>query len=170
MVARDAYFWAWPLVNIYNRRLAFKDSRPNSMLCRPGAGRAAQPVRHAHRLHRRPRSASSPVPNQDVVYGAGSLALDLSPVVVQVPDFGDRFWVYQMVDLRTDSFVQLGKMYGTTPGFYLLVGPDWRGDVPEGHHQGVPLLDQHRLRRAARLPWTTRPRTSRRSSACCRRS
>ena len=71
-------------------------------------------------------------PNQDVVYGAGSLALDLSPVVIQVPDFGDRFWVYQMVDLRTDGFVQLGKMYGTTPGFYLLVGPNWRGDVPKG--------------------------------------
>jgi hypothetical protein len=67
-----------------------------------------------------------------VVYGAGSLALDISPVVVQVPDFGDRFWVYQMVDLRTDGFVQLGKMYGTTPGFYLLVGPDWHGEVPKG--------------------------------------
>ena len=24
MVARDAYFWAWPMVNIYNQRLAFK--------------------------------------------------------------------------------------------------------------------------------------------------
>ena len=71
-------------------------------------------------------------PNQDVVYGAGSLALDLSPVVIQVPDFGDRFWVYQMVDLRTDGFVQLGKIYGTTPGFYLLVGPNWRGDIPKG--------------------------------------
>ena len=23
MVAKDAYFWAWPLVNMYNRRLAF---------------------------------------------------------------------------------------------------------------------------------------------------
>ena len=22
LVARDAYFWAWPMVNIYNRRLA----------------------------------------------------------------------------------------------------------------------------------------------------
>ncbi|MFT7757873.1 UNVERIFIED_CONTAM: DUF1254 domain-containing protein, partial [Salmonella enterica subsp. enterica serovar Enteritidis] len=54
-------------------------------------------------------------PNQDVVYGAGMLALDQSPVVVQVPDFGDRFWVYQIVDLRTDSFVSLGKMYGTMP-------------------------------------------------------
>ena len=61
-----------------------------------------------------------------------SLALDISPVVIQVPDFGDRFWVYQVVDLRTDSVVQLGKMYGTTPGFYLLVGPDWKGEVPKG--------------------------------------
>ena len=23
LVARDAYFWAWPMVNIYNRRQAF---------------------------------------------------------------------------------------------------------------------------------------------------
>ncbi len=37
-----------------------------------------------------------------------------------------------MVDLRTDSFVQLGKMYNTTPGFYLLVGPNWHGEVPKG--------------------------------------
>ena len=23
MVARDAYFWAWPMINIYNKRLGF---------------------------------------------------------------------------------------------------------------------------------------------------
>ena len=23
-------------------------------------------------------------------------------------------------------------MYGTTPGFYMLVGPDWHGQVPKG--------------------------------------
>ena len=74
-------------------------------------------------------------PNQDVVYGGGSLGLEQSPVVIQVPDFGDRFWVYQAVDLRTDGFVRLGKMYGTTPGFYLLAGPNWQGEVPEGHHR-----------------------------------
>ena len=79
-----------------------------------------------------PEERSVACPNQDVVYGVGALALDVSPVVIQVPDFGDRFWVYQVVDLRTDSFVQLGKMYGTTPGFYLLVGPDWNGEVPKG--------------------------------------
>jgi hypothetical protein len=71
-------------------------------------------------------------PNQDVVYGGGVLALDQSPVIVQVPDFGKRFWVYQVIDMRTDSFADLGAMYGTKPGFYLLVGPDWKGIVPGG--------------------------------------
>ncbi|KAF0811985.1 hypothetical protein IGB42_03527 [Andreprevotia sp. IGB-42] len=37
-----------------------------------------------------------------------------------------------MVDIRSDSFADLGKMYGTKPGFYLLVGPDWQGKVPKG--------------------------------------
>jgi hypothetical protein len=58
--------------------------------------------------------------------------LDLSPVVIQVPDFGNRFWVYQIVDSRTDSFASLGKMYASQPGFYLLVGPGWKGEVPKG--------------------------------------
>jgi hypothetical protein len=71
-------------------------------------------------------------PNQDVVYGAAIAALDETPVVVQVLDFGGRFWVYQVVDLRTDGFAEIGAMYGTQPGFYLLAGPDWKGDVPKG--------------------------------------
>jgi len=79
-----------------------------------------------------PEERAVACPNQDVVYGNGVLALDQSPVVIQVPDFGDRFWVYQIVDGRTDSFASLGKMYGTRPGFYLLVGPDWQGEVPKG--------------------------------------
>ena len=29
-------------------------------------------------------------PNQDVAYGGGSVGLELSPVVLQVPDFGTR--------------------------------------------------------------------------------
>src|SRR5262249_38437388 len=44
----------------------------------------------------------------------------------------ERFWVYQAVDQRTDSFAKLGKMHGTRPGFYLLAAADWKGKVPEG--------------------------------------
>jgi len=35
------------------------------------------------------------VPHQDVVYGFGPLSLDRKPAVIQVPDFGDRSWVYR---------------------------------------------------------------------------
>lgn len=129
-VARDAFFWAWPLVNTYNRRLAFSkmtEQRYAGPLLEAPLNRLTMLMDYVN-----PEERNVACPNQDVVYGLGMVALDVSPVVVQVPDFGDRFWVYQIVDLRTDSFVQLGKMYGTTPGFYLLVGPNWNREVPKG--------------------------------------
>lgn len=130
LVARDAYFWAWPLVNMYNRRLAFSKMKEN----RYAGPLLEAPLNTLTMLtdYVNPEERNVACPNQDVVYGLGLLALDVSPVVIQVPDFGDRFWVYQIVDLRTDSFAQLGKMHGTAPGFYLLAGPDWSGDVPKG--------------------------------------
>jgi hypothetical protein len=70
--------------------------------------------------------------NQDTVYGAGFQRVDTKPVVIQVPDFGTRFFTYQIADARTESFGQIGKQYGTKPGFYLLVGPNWKGTVPAG--------------------------------------
>ena len=129
-VARDAYFWAWPLVNMYNRRLFFatvKDMEYAGALPRSPLNTVAMLTDYIAAEQR-----SVACPNQDVVYGAGYAALDISPVIVQVPDFGDRFWVYQIVDLRTDSFTQIGKMYDTPPGFYLLAGPNWQGEQPEG--------------------------------------
>src|SRR5271169_172555 len=130
MVGRDAYFWAWPMVNLYNRRLTYAKV--------PTIGIAGPvPVSPLNQLgmltdYVVPESRVVACPNQDVVYGIGALALDKSAVVIQVPDFGNRFWVYQIVDLRTDSFAELGKMHGSKPGFYLLVGPDWKGAVPIG--------------------------------------
>lgn len=131
MLARDAYFWAWPMLNIYNKRLGFGQAP------QPGLLDGILPFAPVNRLamltdYIDPAERAVACPNQDVAYGGGPLALEVSPVVIQVPDFGDRFWVYQIVDLRTDSFASLGKMYGTTPGFYLLVGPNWHGDVPKG--------------------------------------
>ena len=79
-----------------------------------------------------PKQSFVACPNQDVTYGLGYFAADEEPVVMQVPDFGDRFWVYAMYDARTDQFDHLGKAYGTEPGFYLVVGPNWDGDVPDG--------------------------------------
>jgi hypothetical protein len=40
--------------------------------------------------------------------------------------------VYALYDARTDEFSEIGKQYGTKPGFYLIVGPDWKGETPAG--------------------------------------
>ncbi|MET0540902.1 MAG: DUF1254 domain-containing protein [Variovorax sp.] len=132
-VARDLYFWAWPMINIYNRRLAFKQSPKIGLM------NGVLPFAPLNRMamlsdYIQPTQRWVACPNQDVVYGAGIAALDETAVVVQVPDFGNRFWVYQIVDLRTDSFAQLGVMYASKPGFYLLAGPAWEGALPEGIH------------------------------------
>ncbi|WP_052630087.1 DUF1254 domain-containing protein [Pseudoxanthomonas suwonensis] len=131
MLARDAYLWGWPMANIYNKRLGFGQAPEPGLL---GGVLPFAPVNRMAMLtdYIDPAERAVACPNQDVVYGGGPLALDVSPVVLQVPDFGDRFWVYQIVDLRTDSFADMGAMYGTEPGFYLLVGPDWDGEVPAG--------------------------------------
>jgi hypothetical protein len=131
MVAKNAYFWAWPMVNIYNKRLAFSQAKE------PGLTNGILPAAPLNRLamlsdYVAPEERQVACPNQDVVYGGGMMALDQSAVVIQVPDFGKRFWVYQLANLRTDAFAQLGAMYGTKPGFYLVVGPGWKGEIPKG--------------------------------------
>lgn len=66
---------------------------------------------------------------------SGFQRLDVTPVILQVPDFGNRFFTYQVTDARTDAFAQIGKQYGTKPGFYLIVGPNWNGEIPKGVNQ-----------------------------------
>ena len=131
MVGRFAYLWGWPLVNNLNRHTALTSvpepglrggvlpNAPQGMVCM-----LTDYISADQRF-----VACS---NQDVVYGFGFGSIDDDPVVMQVPDFGDRFWVYAAWDARTDSFAELGKQYGTKPGFYLLAGPNWNGKVPDG--------------------------------------
>jgi hypothetical protein len=131
MVGHFAYFWAWPLVNSFNRRTAL------SSVPEPGLRGGVLPNAPLGQVcmltdYISPDQRFVTCSNQDVAYGFGFAAIDENPVVYQVPDFGKRFWVYAAWDARTDSFAQLGQQYGTKPGFYLLVGPNWKGSVPTG--------------------------------------
>jgi hypothetical protein len=129
-LAREAYVWGWPLVYLHNCRVALERV--------PAPGRSGgMPVAPLNRLAMLsdridPRATAVPCPNQDVIYGFGMFDLEADAVVLQVPDFGGRFWLYQLGDQRTDGFAEVGSLYGTRPGHYLVVGPDWKGTVPPG--------------------------------------
>jgi len=130
-LARFAYVWGYPIVNMYNRKnILAKTPEPGRL----GGVIPIAPIGRLSMLHDYidPGQNTITCPNQDVVYGSSFLSLDEQPVIVQVPDFGDRFWIYALYDARTDQFGELGKPYGSKPGFYLLKGPNWNGDVPSG--------------------------------------
>jgi len=130
-VGQMAYIWGWPLVNQFNRRAAITKAPEPALM------NGVVPVAPRGRLamltgYIKPIQSFITCPNQDVAYGLGYFSLDVEPVVIQVPEFGDRFWIYAMYDARTDQFAQMGKPYGTKPGFYLIAGPKWKGAVPAG--------------------------------------
>lgn len=130
LTAREAYVWGWALVYLHQLRTVLERV--------PAPGRCGGiPVAPINRLAMltdiiRPRTTVVPCANQDVIYGFGMFDLAEDAVVIQIPDFGDRFWLYQLGDHRTDAFAQVGQMYGTQPGCYLVAGPDWRGMIPPG--------------------------------------
>lgn len=130
-IGRIAYIWGWPLVNQMNRRAAITQApvpgRLNGVLPVAPRGQVGMLSDYID-----PGQTFVTCPNQDVVYGLGFFSLDEEPVVIQVPDFGDRFWVYALYDALTDQFSKLGKPYQTKPGFYLIVGPHWKGETPSG--------------------------------------
>jgi len=81
-------------------------------------------------------------------------ALDLSPVVIQVPAFGERFWVYQVADCRTDGSLSLEDARPQRPAFYLLVGPTGRARFRrESRRSFGPRPTRVSLGRA--FSWTT---------------
>ncbi len=124
MVGRVAYVWGWPLVNNMNRAAALAN------LPEPGRIGGVVPVAPPGSISMLTDYIDAAekfvaCPNQDTVYGAGYQRLDSQPVIVQVPDFDERFYTYQLTDARTDSFASLGVR--------ILVDPADPEDIKQVH-------------------------------------
>ncbi len=144
--AKSLYVWAYPMVNLHNRRMTYvwgnamvNYHRQRLFVSFSKSKTAPQPSPNSplNRLkmqtdYLNPEQRFIVCPNQDVTYGIGFLDLAKSPVVVQVPAFGKRYWSIELMDQRSDVFASPGIRNNTTPGHYLVVGPNWKGEAPEG--------------------------------------
>ena len=74
--------------------------------------------------------------NRDTLLTLGWLDLSQGPQVLHVPDFSDRYYSVQFTDPFNVNFAYVGtRTTGTQAGDYLITGPGWKGQVPNGMTQ-----------------------------------
>jgi hypothetical protein len=72
-------------------------------------------------------------PNNDTLYVVAQCDVRQGPLVLHVPDTGDRYYVLQFIDAWTDNFAYIGRRAtGTAEAEYLLTDRDYDGPVPDG--------------------------------------
>ena len=72
-------------------------------------------------------------PNADTLYSLAWLDLR-EPKVFSHPDMGDRFYLFEVVDLWMTDFAESPstRTAGGEAANYLITGPGWKGEVPAG--------------------------------------
>jgi hypothetical protein len=73
-------------------------------------------------------------PNSDTPYSWLALDLRAEPFVLTVPQIEEgRYFSIQLIDLYTHNFAYIGsRVTGNSGGDFLIVGPGWKGEVPDG--------------------------------------
>lgn len=81
-----------------------------------------------------PKDTTVVSPNSDTPYSFIWADLRAEPLVLGVPEVEkDRYYSLQLIDLYTYNFAYVGTATtGNGAGKFLLAGPGWNGDKPEG--------------------------------------
>jgi hypothetical protein len=86
-----------------------------------------------------PESQAGGSPNNDTLYSIAWLDLSKEPVILTVPDLGDRYYTMEIAGFDSDNFAYVGmRTTGTKAGNYAIVGPSWSGTLPAGVQQLTP--------------------------------
>jgi hypothetical protein len=85
---------------------------------------------------RRPPSAADDwlaAPNTEILYSNAWLDVSAEPVMLQVPEMGNRYYVLQFIDFFANSFAHVGtRTTGNRAGSFTITGPNWQGALPAG--------------------------------------
>lgn len=127
-IATLAYIWGFPLVTM-QRQFVFVTS-PNVH----GPGRGPANTLACARSLVDARFTDVVSPNSDTVYCVTQFDLKKEPVVLVVPPIAaDRYYTFEFLDAYTNDIAYIGtRATGSNGGTYLIAGPDWNGQVPQG--------------------------------------
>jgi hypothetical protein len=127
-IAREGFVWGLPLVMNYAVMNEFAIDTTSSQFKAP-----LNEIKNEHRVSTYEDTAVI-TPNSDTPYSILWGDMRAEPLVVSVPAVPrSRYYSVQLIDGNTYNFGYIGsRATGSEAGSYLIVGPDWKGEMPAG--------------------------------------
>ena len=130
-IATLAYIWGYSLISMERSFNWF--TNPNSP---PGASHGPANMMNCNRELITPNDTDVVLPNADTLYCVSWLDSSNGSLVLKVPPIPDRYYTFEFLDAYTNVFTYVGtRATGSQGGTYLITGPEWKGQVPEGMTQ-----------------------------------
>ncbi|HEU4618841.1 MAG TPA: DUF1254 domain-containing protein [Gammaproteobacteria bacterium] len=127
VIFKEAYIYGFPMVDSYRIQHSYFVDQDH-----PEYKGRWNVLHNLARVYT-PRDRAIQTPNSDTPYGFLGADLRAEPLVISVPAMPDRYYSLQFVDMYTHNFAYVGsRATGRGAGNYLLAGPDWQGEVPDG--------------------------------------
>ena len=127
-IAKEAYVYGFPLVDSYRiQHSYFVDSK------NPEYKGGWNEIHNTARVYT-PEDKAIQTPNSDTPYSFIGADLRAEPLVLTVPEVeAGRYYSLQFIDMYTFNFAYVGsRATGNGAGRFLLAGPGWQGEKPEG--------------------------------------
>jgi hypothetical protein len=132
-LAVRAYVWGYPLVRAAQVRL--KTTNPdNPHAVRPPTvpGAPINSIGHQRALSS-PETRLGVAPNNDTLYSLAWLDLSDDAFVLEAPNFGERYYTFQMGQADTSTVQSLGQStHGAQLPPMFIFGPGYKGPIPAG--------------------------------------
>jgi hypothetical protein len=127
-IAKEAYIYGFPLVGSYRIQYSYFVDRSD-----PEYKGAWNTVHNTARVYT-PDDKAIQTPNSDTPYSFVGADLRAEPLVFTVPEVEPgRYYSLQFIDAYTFNFAYVGsRATGNGAGSFLLAGPRWQGEKPEG--------------------------------------
>ena len=125
--AKDAFLFGMPLV-FFEKQFDF-----NAAVTEPTGLKA--PVNQFGHSRAYPDASNRLVVgfNVDTLYSFATLDLKKEPIVLSIPEMGDRYWVMQLIDAWNGVPAAPGsRTHGGRARYFAITGPNWQGQLPAG--------------------------------------
>lgn len=132
-IAKEATIYGFPLVDNYRVQYSYFVDKTGPEYKAPW-----NTINNVSRVFT-PDDKAIQTPNSDTPYSQLGADLRIEPLVLTVPEVDkDRYYSLQFIDLHTHNFAYVGsRATGNEAGKFLLAGPSWTGQAPEGIKQVI---------------------------------